>query len=347
MDASLLGAAIDCAREHETSASNDLAAEIEKTTAAEPHNEVLGPVRERGEPNGIVLRHGYIVAEWGDTERVDMTFSVTKSYLSTIAGLALERGLIGSVQDPVRQYVEDGALFDPPHNSRITWHHLLQQTSEWEGTLWGKPHYADSQGGQGRGHTPQRPGSVFAYNDVRTNLLSLSLLHVWRKPLPRVLGEEVMEPIGASDTWRWHGYHNSWVEIDGVEVQSVSGGGHWGGGLWISTRDHARFGHLFLRRGSWRRERVISEEWVELATRPCPLKPTYGYMWWLNTDRALYPGASESSYYALGSGKNLIWIEPAQDVVAVVRWIAPDRCNEFMRLLMAAVDRNGQSLANR
>ena len=61
-------------------------------------------------------------------------------------------------------------------------------------------------------------------------MLALAALHVWRRPLPQVLRDMVMNPIGASNTWRWHGYENSWVVIDGLNVQSVSGGGHWGGG---------------------------------------------------------------------------------------------------------------------
>ena len=86
---------------------------------------------------------------------------------------------------------------------------------------------------------------------MRVNRLALSLLRVWNNPLPVVLKEEIMDPIGASDTWVWHGYRNSYVQLNGRAVQSVSGGSHWGGGLWASTRDHARFGYLFLRNGNW------------------------------------------------------------------------------------------------
>src|SRR3712207_9230350 len=71
-----------------------------------------------------------------------MTFSVSKSYLATLAGLAVDRGLIRDLDDPVREYVDDGG-FDGPHNSRITWRHLLQLTSEWQGTLWCKPDSVD------------------------------------------------------------------------------------------------------------------------------------------------------------------------------------------------------------
>ena len=84
---------------------------------------------------------------------------------------------------------------------------------------------------------------------MRVNRLALSLLQVWRRPLPAVLNELVIEPMQSTSTWQWHGYDNSWVTINGQRVQSVSGGGHWGGGMWISARDLARLGYLSLRRG--------------------------------------------------------------------------------------------------
>jgi CubicO group peptidase (beta-lactamase class C family) len=87
---------------------------------------------------------------------------------------------------------------------------------------------------------------------VRVNVMALAALQVWRRPLPEVLREEVMEPIGASSTWRWYGYENSWVDLDGQKMQSVSGGGHWGGGMFINSYDMARFGYMYLRNGKWK-----------------------------------------------------------------------------------------------
>ena len=336
MDADSLNEAVHYAQTIETAWSRELRLHYTEMEREESHPEVIGPIKDRAPTNGLILRHGYIVAEWGETQRVDMTFSVSKSYLSTMAGLALDRGLIRDVHQPVRDYVNDGG-FNSPHNAQITWHHLLQQTSEWEGTLWDKPHYADSQGEVGPDGSVQAPGSVFAYNDVRVNRLALSLLRIWRKPLPRLLKDSVMDPIGASNSWRWYGYRNSWVTIDGLKMQSVSGGGHWGGGVWVSTRDHARFGYLFLRRGRWGEQQILSERWIDLATTPCPVKPDYGYMWWLNTDAQLFPSAPESSFCALGAGRNVIWIEPENDLVVVLRWIDTDRADEFMKRVLAAV----------
>jgi CubicO group peptidase (beta-lactamase class C family) len=181
---------------------------------------------------------------------VEMSFSVTKTYLSLLAGVAFDEGLIGDVDEPVATTVGHDA-FSGERHARITWRHLLQQTSDWRGTLWGLPWWADPQGNQGRGEPPCEPGTTWAYNDVRVNLLALALLRVFAAPLPEVLRETVMDRIGASTTWQWHGYEDAHAGVDGRRLESVSGGAHWGGGLWASAYDHARVGLLYLRGGRW------------------------------------------------------------------------------------------------
>ena len=340
MDSARIAAAIAYANQHESSMPRDPGAYLRQRFAGQPHQEIVGPTRERGGVNGIVLRHGYIVAEWGDTRRADMSFSVTKSYLSTVAGLAYDRGLIRRLDDTVTRYVQD-SIFAAPHNASITWEHLLRQTSEWEGTLWGKPDIADRRRGVDR--RLATPGTFWEYNDVRVNLLAYALLHVWRRPLPAVLRENIMDPIGASRTWEWHGYETSWTVIDGSRVQSVSGGGHWGGGLWASTRDHARFGYLVLRKGLWGDRRIVSEDWLDRATTPVDIQPTYGFMWWLNTDQQQFPSAPASSVFAIGAGStNVIWIDPGHDLVTVTRWIdGSEHVDAFMAMMLAAMTDGG------
>ena len=142
MDSKLLQEAVEFARKNPSQVSKDLKKSIERSFSREPFFSIIGPTKERGETNGIIVKNGYIIAEWGDTKRVDMTFSVTKSYLSTMAGLALDKGLIHDVHEPVKKYVKDGK-FDSEHNSKITWQHLLNQTSDWSGTLWDRPDWAD------------------------------------------------------------------------------------------------------------------------------------------------------------------------------------------------------------
>lgn len=312
-----------------------------------PWNEVLGEVRPRGPTSGLVIRGGRIAAEWGDTNRPDMTFSIAKSYLGVLAGLAVARGLIRSVDDPVRGYVRDDG-FEALQNRAITWRHLLHQTSEWEGTLWGKADLADRNRhvGPGVGARPKgthrdlrEPGTYWEYNDVRVNRLSFSLMQVFRRPLPEVLREAVMDPIGASSGWEWKGYRNSQVEIDGRAMDSVSGGAHWGGGMFISTRDHARFALLIQRRGSWDGRELVPARWIAELSTPCPIKPIYGYMWWLNTGRGMYPSAPATSIFCLGLGTNLIWLDAALDLVVVARWIAKDQVDALIGKVMAGIAR--------
>ncbi|MDA7978697.1 MAG: beta-lactamase family protein [Pirellulales bacterium] len=322
-DAEKLQAAVEFAIASENRASRDLAESIRRSFGREPHNEIIGPTKERGAANGMIIRHGYLVAEWGDTSRVDMTFSVTKSFLSTVYAIAESDGDIRDANDLVKDYVRDGS-FASEHNSQITWEHLLQQTSDWSGELWGKPDWADRPRGRNPEAWPNRqlrtPGTSYKYNDVRVNLLAHSLLKVLQRPLPAVLKERVMDKIGASPTWRWHGYENSFVTINGQMMKSVSGGGHWGGGMFICTRDQARFGYLFLRNGRWRDEQVLPAEWITALRQPCEVRPDYGYMWWLNTNGAQASKAPESAFCASGFGGNYIFVDHEHDLLIVLRW---------------------------
>ena len=354
LDSSRLADAVAFAIAQESSAPRDLQVAHFQTFGREPHGEPVGPFRERGAPTGIIIRGGYIVAEWGDPERVDMTFSVSKSLLSSVVGVAVDRGMIRSVHDSVYRYmapvltlgaggVGRGVIIEPfetPHNRRITWDHLLRQTSDFEGTLWGKPEWADRPTGEpAQWATRKRndPGSVYEYNDVRVNALALAALNVWRRPLPEVLRAEIMDPIGASSTWRWFGYETSWIEMDGRAVQSVSGGGHWGGGIFISARDQARFGLLALRRGRWKDRQILSEEWVRMARTPTTPQPTYGFMnWFLNTDRKQMPSAPPSAVVHLGNGTNMVYVDEENDLVIVARWIRGDAVDGLVQRVLAA-----------
>src|SRR5262245_4664028 len=106
MDAAAVDDAVKFAIASESAATTDLALNMATTFGArEPFDAPIGPVKPRGPANGLIVRHGYIVAEWGDPKRVDMTFSVTKTFLSTVVGLAWQRGLIRDVGDYARDYM--------------------------------------------------------------------------------------------------------------------------------------------------------------------------------------------------------------------------------------------------
>ena len=296
---------------------------------------VLGPLpKRRAATNGIILRHGYIVAEFGDTKTNDPVYSVAKSFLSTTASLAFAKGLIRSVDDRVADYIHDGG-YDSPHNAKITWKNHLQQESEWEGELWGKNANFLGLEEYGKGQMQPReihdPGTYYEYNDVRINRFALSLARVFGRGLPAVFKENIMDKIGGSGEWSWHGYGpNSTIEINKKPVESVSGGTRWGGGLWMNSRDLARFGLLILNKGNWDGTQLVSEQWIREATTPSAHGPDYGYLWWLNTKRKQWPSGPASSFAAVGNGGNLIWIDPDHDIVLVWHWHEPGKAVDGM-----------------
>lgn len=342
IDEAGIALAVKFARENEYTGSKDLRQAILKGFEHEPFHEINGPTKKRGGPAGMILKDGYIISSWGDVKRVDMTFSVTKSFLSTTALLALQEGLINNTEEKVDKYVWDGT-FEGQHNNKVTWRHLLDQTSDWSGQLWGGYDWADrppSTGGldDWRNRKLNEPGTVFEYNDVRVNLLAYSLLHVWRKPLPQVLKERIMDPINASPTWRWFGYENAWIDIDGLKMQSVTGGGHSGGGLFINTEDMARFGLLFARNGRWQEEQLVSMDLIDEAIGSSPANSNYGYMWWLNRPgNRHWNGLPEDIFYAAGFGGNFIIIDRSRDLVIVTRWLEPSKIEEFTKMVYAAL----------
>ncbi len=343
IDREQLDLAVQFALENEYSGSRDLRIAILKGFAREPFHEILGPTKKRGGPAGMILKNGYLIGSWGDIHRVDMTFSVTKSFLSTVAGLAADRRLINSTNDLLADYIWDGT-FQGPHNSQIRWKHLLQQNSDWSGELWGIKDWADRPPREGslddwKFRELRSPGTVMEYNDVRVNVLAYSLTHVWRNPLPKVLKEHLMDPIGASSTWRWFGYDHAWTEVDGIQMKSVTGGGHSGAGIFISAEDMARFGLLFMNDGRWNAREIISKKWIAEALTSSEPNVNYGFMWWLNTpgdDR--WEGVPDNLFSAQGFGGNYIVVDRQKQLVVITRWMEPGKMADFLRLLYRAMD---------
>jgi CubicO group peptidase (beta-lactamase class C family) len=357
LDKAKLDEAIAFAVENQNQRTKDLAADIPATFPREaPYNNLIGPAQERTGSNGVVIRRGFVAASWGDTDRADMTFSVTKSFLSTTVGVLYDRGLIKDLNARVAPAMPSGVdLFRSEHNAKITWDHLLRQTSDWSGTLWDKPDWADRPEGatmeESKNRKMYEPGTRYKYNDVRVNVLALAALHIAKEPLPQILKTAIMDPIGASDSWHWEGYTNSWVTIDGRKIQSVTGGGHWGGGMFINAWDMARFGYLFLNNGHWGERQLISRKWIGLARTP-GVNRTYGFMnWFLNvperrtdgSERRMYAAGPPTAVAFRGNGENIIYIDWENDMVVVVRWLAvPGNrggANAFFERVLAAIVR--------
>jgi len=334
MDAAALADAVTFAESRESTREMDFS-DQERIFGS-----LLGSVpTKRAKTNGLVVYKGYIVAEFGDTTWVDPTYSVAKSMLSTVAGIAVRDGKITNLDEPVGAIVKDGG-YDSPRNAQVTWKMHLQQETEWEGTLWGKKDDFIGKEAFGEGERKprerQRPGSYYEYNDVRINRLGLSLLRTFKKPVPEVFRDEIMDPIGASNAWKWVPYHNSYVDIDGRRMASISGGTRWGGGVWIHSWDMARFGYLWLRGGKWGDRQILQPAYVKAATSASAHGPDYGYLWWLNTQGKNYPGLPTNVYGARGAGSNTITISPDHDLVVVWRWHRGNEA-EFVRRVIAAI----------
>jgi len=322
-DEARLRAAVAAAIADETPLPREMRAWLETTLASEPWPHIMGDVVDRAGPTGVVWHAGRELIAFGEPDRIDMCFSIAKSALATVAGLAFDDGLLGDLDESAGERTGIPELAGSP----ITWRHLLTQTSDWRGELFGVPFWADPQGRQSRDEPLHEPGSRFAYNDIRTNLLSLALTHVHGRALGDVLRERVMEPIGADRGWSWRGLHQMVTTVRGGDaVPVVTGGSHWGGGLWATARDLVRFGLLHLREGEWEGRRLLSRDWCRMMREPTPARPAYGLMWWLGEDGA---------FSAQGTGEQYVWCDPERDLVVVVRWVTEPET--FVAAVTAAV----------
>jgi CubicO group peptidase (beta-lactamase class C family) len=151
-----------------------------------------------------------------------------------------------------------------------------------------------------------------------------------------------MDPLGASPSWSWHGYSNSQVPLGDRRLPVVSGGAHWGGGLFISARDMAKVGQLHLDGGSHGQHQLLSRAWMDRMWTPCDVKPEYGYLWWLNDNGKVWPGAPRTGRCARGNGgRHLLWVDPARDLVIASHW--GDEVEALLAEVSAAIPASGQA----
>jgi CubicO group peptidase (beta-lactamase class C family) len=312
-----------------------------------PYNRLYGPVHGRGPVSGVLFHKHQLLAEWGQPRKADLTFSVAKTYLALLAGIAFDQGLLPDVHEPVVQKCP-GIGFEGARLNRITWHHLLQQTSEWEGTCLGISEQVDryrwltyqpgkADGIKGDARPLGNPGSRFEYNDVRINQLSLALLHLFKRPLPEVFEEFFRKPLGCTDEFQWVGYEQGWTDVNGQRMMSVPGGSHWGGGVSISAMDQALIGLMLMGNGHFKGQQILSEKWLAMMQLACDVAPYYGYLIWLNKDGALFKDAPRSSWFALGAGSSVTWVDPKLELVCIMRWIDAPKTNDCIAHIMRAL----------
>ncbi|MEY3427357.1 MAG: hypothetical protein RIS60_709 [Pseudomonadota bacterium] len=312
-----------------------------------PYNRLYGPVHARGPVSGVIFHKHNMLAAWGESHKADLTISVAKTYLALLAGIAFDQGLLTDVHEPVVLKCP-GIGFEGERLSLITWHHLFQQTSEWEGTCLGIPEQVDRyrwlayQTGQadGKKGDPRplgQPGSRFEYNDVRINQLSLALLHLFKRPLPEVFDEFIRQPVGCSDPFQWQGYEQGWTMVNGQRMMSVPGGSHWGGGVSISAMDQAKIGLMLMGNGQFKGKQVLSKQWLQMMQQACDVAPYYGYLIWLNHDGALFKDAPRTSWFAIGAGSSITWVDPVLELVCIMRWIDSAKTNDCIAKVMQSL----------
>jgi CubicO group peptidase (beta-lactamase class C family) len=253
-----------------------------------------------------------------DADRLHNVKSVSKSVVSLTVGIALDRGLIRSVDEPIFSFFPELADLRTPEKDRLLLRHALTMTMglEWvEAT----PDTGDENNDEARMHratdpcryvlglpTTAPPGQEFFYNTGALTLVSAIVRKATGRPLDELARAALFEPLG----------------IAGAKWNRVKGDTDAGGGLRLRPRDMAKIGQLVLAGGRWDGRQIVSKEWIETSTAPKikaiadGFNGLYGYLWWLARSRV--SGREVEWVAAQGRGGQYIRIVPDLDLVVVV-----------------------------
>ena len=268
----------------------------------------------------IVLHKNEMVYEnyWlGNNEnKRHISWSVAKSFISALVGIAYEEGLIDSLDDPVTKYLDD---FKETGYDGVTIKDILQMSS---GVLFNED-YADydsdinrfgravatgtSMRDFSKTLTRERePGTYMHYVSINTQVLGFLLQEVTNKSISQYLYNKIWNPLGMEDS--------AYFILDDVKDEFALGG------LNATLRDYAKFGLLYLQNGRWNDNQIISKQWIEdsHSTDGIHLVPGeretssnpwgYGYQWWV-------PGFPDTDYTASGVYNQYIYIDPLSEIV--------------------------------
>jgi CubicO group peptidase (beta-lactamase class C family) len=247
-------------------------------------------------------------------ESLQTSFSVAKSFASTLVGIAIDEGLIGSVDDRITEYVPELARRDRRFR-QITLRHLLTMSSgiryrEGGGFPW--PFGDDTYTYYGvdlrdvalnRTKIEQPPGLDWLYNNYNPLLLGLVLERATGMSVSDFMSRRLWQPLGAEADAGW----SLDSERSGFEKMES--------GVNATAVDYARFGLLLLHNGEWNGRRIVSQKWVRAATGADGATDQayyhgYRYFWWIDVNRA-------GSFYALGKYGQYIYVEPDANTVIV------------------------------
>lgn len=262
----------------------------------------------------LVIRHGYLVYEkyyQGMSENdANPVFSVTKSVMSALTGIAIRDGLISGTDQKLSEYFPDYfTKIDDTQKNDITIKNVLTMTGGLESI--DSDYYSYFTSPDLLNYVLQKPlsdkpGDKFAYNTGLTHFLSAIISETSGKSTKDFADENLFNKIGISaDNW----------ESDG------SGYNYGGTGLYLKPLDMAKFGLLYLHNGLWDGNQIIPEEWIKESTQKqitANATADYGYLFWLQTIKDKANEKQYTSYRAAGMGGQYIMVIPDLDMVVVV-----------------------------
>jgi CubicO group peptidase (beta-lactamase class C family) len=260
--------------------------------------------QRHGGGSGCIIRHGYLVRQWGDPKyRADIKSATKGSFGITCLGLAVGRGLVAIDEKAQEHYPRIGT---DRRGNRKDW---LADISI--------RHLATMSAGFDDGRPPKLyypPGTNGHYSNDTSNMLAELLTLEFNEDLAEVIRREVMNPIGAaSSDWRWRDNAYRAKNINGLKSREFASG------IRITYGALARIGYLYLREGEWNGKRILSKDFIREATRPTDLPtfvPYYAFYWGSNA-RGTYKRMPKDTYWALGLGDSFVVVCPSLDIVAV------------------------------
>ncbi len=255
----------------------------------------------------VVVRKGAIVAEWyaegASAETLATSWSMAKSFASTLIGIAIDRGEIASLDVPLADFFPE---WRGDERAAVTLRDLLEMRS---GIQWAElPSSADlyleevNQLAFALDRPLVRPpGTAWNYSSADSMLLAGVIEAATGRSASDYARELLFEPIGFPGEW--------WVDGSGHTLTYCC--------IDARTRDYARFGLLFARGGEWRGRQVVSRAWVEEATRPLEGAPFYALHWWVNGAGQMAPSAPRELFAARGRHGQDVYVIPSLDLVVV------------------------------
>lgn len=272
----------------------------------------------------LVLKDGSIRSEsyWltGGREVQWLSMSVAKSFVSTLVGIAIAEGVIGSIEEPIDKYVRSLAT---SAYAGVSIKDVLQMSS---GARWNED-YSDptaeifglgaamSPGGSLDAFVPtlvtqSRPGSICRYNSAETQALAMLLIEATGRSLTSYMQEKLCDPLGME-------FPSYWLVDDRGREMAFAG-------LNMTARDFAKLGQLFLDRGAWHGRQIVPAAWVSASTKYdaphlAPGKPLvsdhafplgYGFQWWL-------PPGDRGEFSAIGVYNQYAYVDPSRGIVIV------------------------------